>query len=181
MSWFSRGDFRPAGLGGEQVELIEDTIRVHSRSAKTAAACPQCGTISRQIHSRYRHRPADLPAHGRKVKLVWLVRRFRCRALWCPARIFAERFPPDVTRAHARRTSRLQGVVRHLGLALGGRPIGHGKVAARPQDCPPADHGPESPLQVRCHPGLNDRGRIAGSCHSPSADGPVHGYGAQCS
>lgn len=40
----------------------------------------------------------------------------------CPIRIFAERFPPDVTRPHARRTSRLQGLVRHLGLALGGRP-----------------------------------------------------------
>lgn len=42
--------------------------------------------------------------------------------LHCPAKIFAERFPPAVTRPHARRTSRLQGLVRHLGLALGGRP-----------------------------------------------------------
>lgn len=54
--------------------------------------------------------------------MVLLVRRFRCRALRCPARIFAERFPPDVARPHARGTSPLQGLVRHLGLALGGRP-----------------------------------------------------------
>ncbi len=40
----------------------------------------------------------------------------------CPTGVFAERFPPAVTRPHARRTSRLQGLVRHLGLALGGRP-----------------------------------------------------------
>lgn len=121
-SWFSRRGFLPAGLRAEQVELIGNTIRVHSRSAQTAAACPQCGTISRHVHSRYRRRPADLPAHGRAVELVLLVRRFRCRAMHCHAKIFAERFPPAVTRPHARRTSRLQGLVRHLGLALGGRP-----------------------------------------------------------
>src|SRR5690606_26540526 len=40
----------------------------------------------------------------------------------CPTKIFAERFPLNVTRPHARRTSRLQGLVRHLGMALGGRP-----------------------------------------------------------
>ena len=34
----------------------------------------------------------------------------------------AERFPADVTRPHARPTSRLQGLVRHHGLALRRRP-----------------------------------------------------------
>ena len=121
-SQFSRRGFLPAGLKAEQVEIVGNTIRIHFRSTKSAAACPRCGTVSRHVHSRYQRRPADLPAHGRKVELVLLVRRFRCRAMRCPAGIFAERFPPDVTRPHARRTSRLQGLVRHLGLALGGRP-----------------------------------------------------------
>ena len=121
-SQFSRRDFLPAGLNADQVELVGNTVRIHSRSAKAAAACPRCGTVSRHVHSSYRRRPPDLPAHGRKVELVLLVRRFRCRALRRPAKIFAERFPPDVTRPYARRTSRLQGLVRHLGLVLGGHP-----------------------------------------------------------
>lgn len=121
-SWFLKKDFLPAGLKAEQVELAGNIIRVHSRSANAAAACPRCGTVSNHVHSRYRRRPADLPAHGRKVELILLVRRFRCRAMHCPTGVFAERFPPAVTRPHARRTSRLQGLVRHLGLALGGRP-----------------------------------------------------------
>ena len=121
-SLFSRRDFLPAGLKADQVEIVGDTIRIHSRSTKSAAACPRCNTVSRHIHSRYQRQPADLPAHGRKVELVLMVRRCRCRALWCPAKIFAERFPPDVTWPRARRTSRLQELVRHLGLALGGRP-----------------------------------------------------------
>lgn len=96
-SLFSRRDFLPAGLKADQVEIVGDIIRIHSRSAKAAAACPRCGTVSRHVHSRYRRRAADLPAHGRKVELILLTRRFRCRALYCPAKIFAERFPPDVT------------------------------------------------------------------------------------
>lgn len=121
-SWFSRRGFLPAGLHAEQIELSGNMIRIHAHSADTAAACPHCGTVSRHVHSRYRRRLADLPAHGRSVELVLLVRRFRCRAMCCSASMFAERFPPAVTRPHARRTSRLQGLVRHLGLALGGRP-----------------------------------------------------------
>lgn len=121
-SWFSRRGFLPRGLKADQVELDGNTIRVHARSSDATAACPRCGTVSRHLHSKYRRRPADLPAHGRAVELVLLVRRFRCRATRCPTRIFAERFPSTVTWPHARRTSRLQGLVRHLGLALGGRP-----------------------------------------------------------
>jgi transposase len=40
----------------------------------------------------------------------------------CRRKIFAERFDDGVTQAFARRTSRLQSIVHHLGLALGGRP-----------------------------------------------------------
>lgn len=36
--------------------------------------------------------------------------------------IFAERFDDDIFAPYARRTARLQGIVHHLGLALGGRP-----------------------------------------------------------
>lgn len=121
-SWFSRRDFLPAGLKADQVELDGNTIRIHARSSDATAACPRCGAVSRHVHSRYRRRPADLPAHGRAVELILLVRRFRCCAMSCSARIFAERFSPNVTQPHMRRTSRLQGLVRHLGTALGGRP-----------------------------------------------------------
>ncbi len=37
-------------------------------------------------------------------------------------KIFAERFEEDIARPFARRTTRLESIVHHLGLALGGRP-----------------------------------------------------------
>jgi transposase len=57
---------------------------------------------------------------GRAVRLVVVARRFRCAAVLCRRRIFSERF--NVLAPWARRTARLDHVVHHLGLALGGRP-----------------------------------------------------------
>ena len=59
---------------------------------------------------------------GRSVELVATVRRFRCEAVLCGRSIFTERFDDGVLAPWARRTARPDGLVHHLGLALGGRP-----------------------------------------------------------
>jgi hypothetical protein len=59
---------------------------------------------------------------GKPVLLVVVVRRFHCDAVLCRQRIFAERFDQDVLAPWARRTARLDDIVHHLGLVLGGRP-----------------------------------------------------------
>ena len=65
---------------------------------------------------------SDLPIAGRRVILRVTVRRFWCDAVLCRRRIFAERFGDDVLAPLSRRTGRLETIVHHLGLALGGRP-----------------------------------------------------------
>jgi hypothetical protein len=64
----------------------------------------------------------DLPCAGKKVELRLVTRRFVCNAPLCRRRIFAERFDEGIIAERARRTSRLECIVHHLGLALGGRP-----------------------------------------------------------
>ena len=59
---------------------------------------------------------------GKPVRLVVVARRFHCDAVLCGRRILAERFEEDVLAPWARRTGRLDHIVHHLGLALGGRP-----------------------------------------------------------
>jgi len=59
---------------------------------------------------------------GWPVRLVVVARRFHCDAVLCGRRIFVERFDLDVLAPWARRTARLDHIVHHLGLALGGRP-----------------------------------------------------------
>jgi transposase len=50
------------------------------------------------------------------------VRRFRCAKPSCQRRIFAEPLGDAVAGRSARRTARLEAIVHHLGVALGGRP-----------------------------------------------------------
>lgn len=92
------------------------------RSASSSSCCPGCGTACRRVHSRYQRCLADLPLAGRIVRLMANVRRFRCDAVRCGRRIFAERFAEGILAPWARRTGRLDALVHHLGLALGGRP-----------------------------------------------------------
>lgn len=112
----------PAGLVVDHVGFDRGKIEISARDAKSWATCPECGARSGRVHSRYRRRLADLPAQGFDVRLVVEVRRFRCGSGTCSRAIFSERLDPGLTRPHARRTARLQSLIRHLALALGGRP-----------------------------------------------------------
>ncbi len=112
----------PPGLVVDHVQLDGDRLIVAARAKAICAACPSCGCPSARLHSRYVRVLSDLPVSGRRVVVRALVRRFRCAEASCRTRIFAERLGADLAARHARRTSRLEAIVHHLGLALGGRP-----------------------------------------------------------
>ena len=112
----------PDGFVVDHLDIDTDRIGLTVRSPAVAACCPSCAAPSRRVQSRYQRRAADLPLGGRRVDITILARRFRCEVPSCPKRVFAERFPDDVLPAFARRTGRLEQIVHHLGLALGGRP-----------------------------------------------------------
>jgi len=112
----------PAGLVVEHAEIDTDCVFLDVRASAVSAMCPCCGTCSRRIQSRYLRQAADLPIAGRRVVLRVTVRRFWCDAVLCRRRIFAERFGANVLAPSSRRTGRLENLVHHLGLALGGRP-----------------------------------------------------------
>ncbi|MEN3794547.1 ISL3 family transposase [Fulvimarina sp. MAC3] len=112
----------PIGLSVERVENIDGVLVVTAMSRTRDAECPSCGFASRRLHSRYARQVADLPSAGRRVRLSLITRRFRCDLIGCRRKIFAERFDDSIVAERARRTSRMEGIVHHLGLALGGRP-----------------------------------------------------------
>ena len=112
----------PAGLLIDDVRIGADRILVTARCRAAAGTCPDCGRQSKQVHSHYERRLLDLPSHGRAVQVRVVVRRFRCAEPSCQRRIFAEQLGDAVAGRSARRTSRLETIVHHLGIALGGRP-----------------------------------------------------------
>ena len=112
----------PPGFTVDSAAYDETGVRITVRTSTSLAQCPSCGVETGRVHSRYRRRLADLPISGRSVRLMIVARRFYCDAALCGRRIFTERFAPDILASWARRTARLDQVVLHLGLALGGRP-----------------------------------------------------------
>ena len=112
----------PSGFVVESASFEGDKIVIAVRASGSAGRCPSCGTSSRRVHSRYRRRVTDLPLSGRIVHLQVIARRFRCDAVLCGRQIFTERFADGVLAPSSRRTARLDSIVHHLGLALGGRP-----------------------------------------------------------
>ena len=112
----------PPGFVVDSAVDDQDGMLLRVRSARELSSCPNCGTPSARIHSRYLRRLADLPMSGLRVGLVLLARRFRCEHAACVRKIFAERFDPAVLAPWSRRTGRLDQIVHCLALALGGRP-----------------------------------------------------------
>jgi len=112
----------PVGLVIDSVTADQDRVLVAAHPVASIAACPDSGAISTQVHSRYERRLLDLPIAGRPVHLRVQVRRFRCPNRCCTRVVFGEKLADDVAPRGARRTSRLDGIVHHIGIALGGRP-----------------------------------------------------------
>ena len=112
----------PVGLIIDAATTDADGMSVAAHSAARGAACLECGRTSTHIHSRHGRRLRDLPWHGRAVHLHVQVHRFRCGNAACRRRIFGKPLADDSAARAAGRTSRLEGVVHHLGIALGGRP-----------------------------------------------------------
>jgi len=119
---FQRASLAPSGFAVDAVQVVADRVQILLRSLRPWGICPSCGSRSRRVQSRYRRRPADLPLGGRRVELSILTRRFWCDGVLCGRRIFCERFDDSVLARYSRRTQRLETIVHHLGLALGGRP-----------------------------------------------------------
>jgi transposase len=115
-----RASLVPAGFVVESAFYEKDKAVITVHPSTGVSLCPSCGTVSRRLHSRYRRCVADLPLSGRIVQLVVIARRFRCEArFFAGGKSSLSAFP---TARSARRTTRLECIVHHLGLALGGRP-----------------------------------------------------------
>ena len=107
---FRASAFVPRGFVVDDATSDDAGTLITARSVARASACPDCGSPSERVHSRYRRRLADLPISGRPVRLMVLARRFYCNAVLCGRRVFAERFDADVLAPWARRAARLEHI-----------------------------------------------------------------------
>ncbi len=112
--------FRLPGFRIAQVQATSDTqLTITAHATARRSHCPRCQQLSRRIHSYYIRTPRDVPISAQTVQLRLHVRRFRCLALQCAQRTFAERLP-EVVPVAARRTVRLTSALQTLAFATGG-------------------------------------------------------------
>lgn len=103
----------------EQTIIGEEAITLVARLTTRAMPCPGCIQLATHVHSRARRTLCDVSAGGRIVRLSLEVRRFFCLTPTCPRKTFTEQAPSLAT-PYARRTARLQDMLRRIGFALGG-------------------------------------------------------------
>ena len=91
----------PPRLWIDSVVSGEDVLVVTARSTAATISCPLCGIVSHRVQSRYVRQSSDLPFAGCRVRLRFLVRRFRCGVSGCLRGVFAEQFDTRVLVASA--------------------------------------------------------------------------------
>ncbi len=83
--------------GAEVVEVDEEPgggRTVWLVTADPAArVCPGCQTESGHVREQVVTRPADIGYGRDQVSVVWVKRRWECRAASCPRRTFTESLP----------------------------------------------------------------------------------------
>ena len=118
---FNASALIPAGFIVDSMVCEVDRWVVRLRGAMRFSNCPCCDQPSTRVHSRYQRFLSDLPTSGRRVHLEITARKFRCNVDGCRRRVFTERFAAGSVRSFSRRTDRLDLIVHHLGMVLGGR------------------------------------------------------------
>lgn len=96
------------------------TVRIEARTSETPACCPNCGTTSVRVHSRYDRHLSDTAAAGQEVLIRLTVRRLFCDNPECTKTTFVEQ-APELAGRYARRTTILDRMLCAVALALGGR------------------------------------------------------------
>lgn len=83
-------------------------------SNKQNLRCPNCGTITNKVHSRYPKSFQDLPIQGKKVIILLKNRNMFCVNKNCPRYTFSETF--GFIDAKVKKTKRLIDEIVHVSL-----------------------------------------------------------------
>ncbi|MEU0479583.1 transposase family protein [Streptosporangium sp. NPDC006013] len=60
----------------ERVFTMGRTVRIHARMQASQASCPECGTTSQRVHSRYERRLYDTLIASQEALIHLWARRF---------------------------------------------------------------------------------------------------------
>ncbi len=97
----------------ERVAAFMGELLVEALSNCPSRPCPDCGAVSRRVHSRYCRTLADSPVGGRPLLVRLTVRRFFCDSPTCLRRAFVEQIA-GLTERHQQATTELRSQLRAI-------------------------------------------------------------------
>jgi transposase len=74
----------------QSIEQSPGMIWIVACSTTKAENCPNCGFVSKRVHSYYSRYLSDLPVGEASLQLQIRVKRFRCLQVHCKRKTFAE-------------------------------------------------------------------------------------------
>ncbi|MBN1452739.1 MAG: transposase [Anaerolineales bacterium] len=92
---------------------------IGARSTSQQGICPNCHTVSSHVHNTYQRPPDDLPISDHCVRLILVVKRYRCLNPACSNKTFVEGHPGFLPK-YAHRTDRLTHSLQAIAFACGG-------------------------------------------------------------
>lgn len=104
----------------ERVTAFAGELLVDALSVCSSRPCPDCGVVSRRVHSRYCRTLADCPVGGRPLLVRLTVRRFFCDSTTCLRHTLVEQVS-GLTERHQQASTELRSRLRAIAAELGGR------------------------------------------------------------
>jgi transposase len=98
------------------IEHIDTTFKISASSKSNRSKCTNCAKYSYAIHGRYTRTIVDLAVFENKTILYLVTRKFKCKNLKCPQKVFSEQLP--YARKYARRTLRVSKTLELLSIEL---------------------------------------------------------------
>src|SRR3990172_2758513 len=108
-----------ASLRLDSWAVEREVLVLRASTTQPVVHCPDCSQPSKDVHSYYKRKPADVPCASYPMRIELCVRRFYCHTESCERTSFAERIPTIVT-PYARRTGRLVRDQTQVAFVAGG-------------------------------------------------------------
>ena len=98
-SYYSKEILKHQGVIVKNISETENNLEIHIEKPRKLHKCPKCGRMTDKIHDYRKQVIKELPAFGKKVRLVLRKRRYRCE---CGKRLFEE---TDIVARYQRMTA----------------------------------------------------------------------------
>jgi len=108
------------GVTISEVHINDPEVRIMAKIKAKSGICPQCGKMSKSVHSLYHRTLQDLAMGSNRVNIKLTARKLFCKNTLCSKKIFSQQLTCGLVR-YSRRTTRANHQLTQLSLETSAR------------------------------------------------------------